>query len=76
MTGRVSSSSQPSFSVDSHPGHHFVLTVLPSGKMAITTPDVLTRQEFDEVREGMRQWLDGEMDVLIIANCRVVIGTP
>lgn len=74
MIGRVSSTSQPSFSVDSHPGHHFIMTVLPSGKVAITTPDSLTQDEFDHVRESVREWLDGEMEALVIGNCQVVFA--
>lgn len=74
MIGRVSSSSPPSFSVDKHPGHHFVMTVLPSGKVAITTPDSLTQGEFDYVRETVREWLDGELEALVIGNCQVVFA--
>jgi hypothetical protein len=74
MIGRVSSTSQPSFSVDSHAGHHFVMTVMPSGKVAITTPDSLTQQEFDRVRDTIREWLDGEMEALVIGNCQVVFA--
>ena len=75
MTGRASSSSQPSFSLDRHADAHFVMTVFPNGRVALTTPSKLTTTEHDEVRALVKAWLDGEHEALVISNCVVVIAT-
>lgn len=75
MTGRDSSSSQPSFSVDRHSDKHFILTVWPDGKIALTTPDSLTLAEMADVRALVKTWLDRDTEVLVIGNCHVVMAT-
>jgi hypothetical protein len=77
MTGRASSSSQPTFSADNHPPHkgpHWTLVIFPDGKMLFTTPDVVHPQVIEMARKLWAEWLTSgqEGQALFLGDCRIV----
>lgn len=76
MTGRGSSSSQPSFSAaeHSHKGPHFTLTIFPDGKLLLSTPDAIGPEMLRRITEMFQAWLDGKQPGLILGSCVVVVA--
>lgn len=76
MTGKDSSSSAPSTSVDdyfeNHSSPHWILTLTPKGKMLLTTPDKIDMATMEHVSGVVQRWLTAEDQYpLVIGDCLV-----
>ncbi len=78
MTGKDSSTSQPSSwlaeDAHAHKSPHFLLLVYPDGRLILTTPDILSDEQFGAIQAVFNDWLENsDSKPLMIGDCQVVM---
>lgn len=77
--GRDSSSSPPSSWLDdthAHTGKHFLLVLYPDGRLILTTPDILSKEDMDMIQAVFNDWVENsDSRPLMIGNCQVIMQT-